>query len=188
MVPPNGAPTPAKIDAPASLQGPVDAIVTGTLSAGRLLLSVLAMLLVFVALVALVNAMLGALPDISGSPLTLQRIFGWIFAPICWCLGLPWEDAVRAGRMMGIKTVLNELFAFFMLAGEDGAAMSERSRLIMSYALCGFANFASLGILVGGLQSLAPERRAEISVLSLRALVTGTLATCSTAAVVGLII
>jgi len=132
--------------------------------------------------------MLGALPDVGDAPLTLQRIFGWLFAPICWCLGLPWDDAVRAGRMMGIKTVLNELFAFFMLAGEDGAAMSERSKLIMSYALCGFANFASLGILVGGLQSLAPERRAEISALAFRALITGTLATCSTAAVVGLII
>ncbi|ESQ15558.1 MAG: hypothetical protein N838_08275, partial [Thiohalocapsa sp. PB-PSB1] len=155
----------------------MDAITRGTLDAIPLMLNIIAMLVVMVALVSLANSVLGLLPQVSEAPLSLQRMLGWLFAPVIWLIGIPWQEAIEAGQLMGIKTVLNELLAYLQLASLPDDALSERSRLIMTYALCGFANFGSLGIMIGGLGTLAPERRTEIVDLGLRSILSGTLAT-----------
>jgi CNT family concentrative nucleoside transporter len=164
----------------------MDAITQGTERGLALLLNILAMLVVLVALVAIANALLGLLPDVRGAPLTLERIFGAAMAPVVWLIGVPWSEATTAGSLMGIKTVLNELVAYVRLA-EIGGDLSERTRLIMTYALCGMANFGSVGIMIGGLTAMAPERRREIVGLAMKSVVGGTLATLSTGAVVGII-
>jgi CNT family concentrative nucleoside transporter len=166
----------------------MDAVTRGTGEGLELFLKVVAMLIVLVALVSLANAILAALPDVWGAPLTLQRILGWLFAPLAWCLGLPWEEATVGGQLMGTKTVLNELIAYLDLAALPPEALSERSRLILVYALCGFANLGSLGIMIGGLGALAPVRQAEVVALGGRSILAGTLATAMTGAVVGLIL
>lgn len=168
-------------------QGTMDAIVKGTAAGLELLLNICALLIVLVALVALVNAGLSWVPEIAGAPITLQRMLGWVFAPICFAMGIPWEEAGRAGALMGIKTALNEFIAYLSLAGEGGAGLSERTRLILLYALCGFANFGSLGIMIGGLATMCPERRPEIVALGMKSLVAGTLATCFMGAMVGVL-
>ena len=165
----------------------MDAITRGTTDGLALLLNIVAMLIVLVALVSLVNLALGLLPAAAGAPLTLQRLLGWLLAPLAWLLGIPWSEAATAGSLLGTKTVLNELLAYLDLAALPPGALSERSRLIMTYALCGFANFGSLGIMLGGLGTMVPERRSEIVALGFRSIVAGTLATCMTGAVVGLI-
>ena len=119
--------------------------------------------------------------------LTVQRAFGWAFAPLAWLMGLPWSEALTGGALIGTKTVLNELIAYLDLAALPDGAVSPRSRLILTYGLCGFANFGSLGIMIGGLATLVPERRGEIVGLGLKSLVAGTIATCMTGAVVGLL-
>ncbi len=166
----------------------MDAITRGTLDAIPLMLNIMAMLVVMVALVSLANSVLTLLPELDGSPLTLQRLLGWLFAPVVWLIGIPWQEAASAGQLMGIKTVLNELLAYLQLAALPADALSERSRLIMTYALCGFANLGSLGIMIGGLGTLAPERRAEVVELGMRSILAGTLATLMTGAVVGMMI
>ncbi len=158
--------------------GAMDAIVKGTAAGLELLLNICAMLIVLVALVALVNAGLGLLPDAFGAPLKIERMLGWIFAPICWLMGIPWSEAPQAGALLGLKTALNEFVAYLSLAGDGGAGLSERTRLIMLYALCGFANFGSLGIMIGGMATMCPARRPEIVELGFKSLVAGTLATC----------
>jgi CNT family concentrative nucleoside transporter len=165
----------------------MDAITRGTERGLSLFLNILAMLIVLVALVQLLNAVLGLLPDVAGQALSLERMLGWIFAPITWSLGIPWNEATTAGGLLGIKTALNELLAYQALAALPADAMSGRSTLIMSYALCGMANFGSLGIMIGGFTVMVPERRREVVSLGLKSIVAGTLATCSTGAVVGLI-
>ncbi|MDO8838392.1 MAG: nucleoside transporter C-terminal domain-containing protein [Parvibaculum sp.] len=165
----------------------MDALTRGTLDGLSLLLNIIAMLIVMVALVALLNILLALLPEIQGAPLSLQRIFGWVFAPLVWLMGVPASEAAAAGQIMGTKTILNELLAYIALAGEAGAGLSDRSRLIMVYALCGFANPASVGIMIGGLAAIVPSRRSEIVELAPRALISGTLATSMTGAVIGLI-
>jgi CNT family concentrative nucleoside transporter len=135
------------------------------------------MLVVFVALVALVNLVI--------APYTLQGMLGVILAPLAWLCGLPWSEAQAGGALLGTKTVLNELVAYIDLSRSD---LSERSRVLMTYALCGFANFGSLGIMIGGLGTMCPERRAEIVGLGLKSILAGTLATCFTAASVALIL
>jgi CNT family concentrative nucleoside transporter len=165
----------------------MDAIVKGTTSGLELLLNIVAMLIVFVALVYLANAILGLLPDVFGAPLTLQRILGWIMAPMCWLLGVPWAQAVTAGGLMGIKTVLNELIAYLELAALPAGALDPRSRLIMLYAMCGFANFGSLGIMIAGLTTMCPEKRDEVISLGLKSIVSGTLTTCLLGAIVGVL-
>jgi CNT family concentrative nucleoside transporter len=134
----------------------VDAIVKGTAAGLELLLNICAMLIVLVALVHLVNVMLGALPDVAGSPISLQRMLGLVMAPVCWLMGIPWTHATTAGGLMGIKTILNEFIAYVELAKLPADALDPRSRLIMLYAMCGFANFGSLGIMIGGLATMAP--------------------------------
>jgi CNT family concentrative nucleoside transporter len=168
--------------------GTMDAITRGTLDAIPLFLNILAMLVVLVALVTLVNQLLGLLPAVLGEPLTLQRVLGWLMAPIVWLIGVPWTEAQTAGALMGIKTVLNELLAYIALAEVPDGDLSERSRLIMTYALCGFANFGSLGIMIGGLGAMAPERRGEIVALGMKSILAGTLATLMTGAVVGMLV
>jgi CNT family concentrative nucleoside transporter len=115
-------------------------------------------------------------------------MLGWLMAPLVWSMGIPWSEALTAGALMGTKTVLNEFIAYLDLAALPADALSERSRIIMTYALCGFANFGSLGILLGGMGAMVPERRTEIVGLGLRSIVSGTLATCLTGTIVGLIL
>jgi concentrative nucleoside transporter, CNT family len=165
----------------------MDAIVKGTAMGLQLLINIVAMLVVFVALVYLANAILGLFPDFLGSPLTLQRALGWLMAPVCWLMGIPWSQAVTAGSLMGIKTVLNELLAYLQLAALPAGTLDARSRLIMLYALCGFANFGSLGIMIAGLTTMCPEKRDEVMSLGLKSIVSGTLTTCLLGAIVGVL-
>ncbi|MCC7017056.1 MAG: nucleoside:proton symporter [Rhodospirillales bacterium] len=172
---------------PSDHQGGWEAVTRGTLDGAQLLINIVAMLIVLVALVSLVNQALGLLPDVAGAKITLERMFGVAMAPLALAAGVPWDEAMAAGRLFGIKTVLNELLAYLELAKLGDAELSPRSRLIMTYALCGFANFGSLGIMIGGLATIAPGRRAEIVALGPKTIVSGTLATCLTGAVVGVL-
>jgi concentrative nucleoside transporter, CNT family len=165
----------------------LDAVAKGTRDGLLFLLNIVAMLVVAIALVSLVNGALGLLPDIAGMPLTLQRLFAYAFRPVVWLIGIPGPEIAAAAALMGTKTVLNEFVAYVDLAHLPAAALDPRSRLIMTYALCGFANFGSLGILIGGMGAMVPERRAEIVELGLRSILSGTLATCMSGAVVGLL-
>jgi len=165
----------------------MDAIVKGTSAGLELLLNITAMLIVFVALVYLANSILGLLPDVLSAPLTLQRALGWIMAPVCWLMGIPWSQAVTAGGLMGLKTVLNEFVAYLSLAALPPGALDPRSRLIMLYAMCGFANFGSLGIMIAGLSTMCPEKRGEVVSLGLKSIVSGTLTTCLLGAIVGVL-
>jgi CNT family concentrative nucleoside transporter len=165
----------------------MDAIVKGTTAGLELLLNIIAMLIVLVALVYLVNALLSLLPEAGGRAITLQRMLGYVMAPVCWLMGLPWAQAITGGSLMGTKTVLNELIAYVDLSKLGVDALDARSRLIMLYAMCGFANFGSLGIMVGGLGTMAPERRDEINSLGLKSIVSGTLTTCMMGAIVGML-
>lgn len=165
----------------------MDAIAQGTREGVDLLVNVTAMLVAAVALVALTNMILNSLFAPFGFPLTLQRILGWVFAPLAWLIGIPWAECGLAGGLLGVKTVLNEFVAFLQMAALPADALSPRSRLIMTYALCGFANLASLGIMLGGLVAMAPGRRDDILSLGPRTIVSGTLATMMTAAVVGIL-
>jgi len=165
----------------------MDAIVKGTSAGLELLLNIVAILIVLVALVYLANAILALLPQVGGASISLQRMLGYVMAPVCWLLGLPWSQAVTAGSLMGTKTVLNELIAYVDLSKLGTEALDPRSRLIMLYAMCGFANFASLGIMIGGLGTMAPTRRDEINALGLKSIISGTLTTCLMGAIVGVL-
>jgi CNT family concentrative nucleoside transporter len=186
MVPETGEETSGSLMPERTATSSMDAVVQGATDGLHLLLNIIAMLVVMVALVHLVNLLMGLLPHPGGSPLTLQRILGSVMAPVVWLFGIPWHEAGTAGSLMGTKTILNELLAFLDMAKLPPEALGSRSRLIMAYALSSFANFGSLGILVGGLGSLAPERREEIVGLGMKALLAGTLATCMTGAVIGI--
>jgi CNT family concentrative nucleoside transporter len=187
---------PEKADKPASdavlevgkvASSTMDAIVRGTAAGLELLLNICAMLIVLVALVHLANAIIGVLPSVGGAPITLQRLLGYVMAPVCWLMGIPWKEAVTAGGLMGMKTILNEFIAYVELSKLPADALDPRSRLIMLYAMCGFANFGSLGIMIGGLATMAPERRDDIVSLGLKSIVSGTLATCLMGAIVGVL-
>jgi CNT family concentrative nucleoside transporter len=177
MVPPAAEATGGTLDLKSEASSSMDALTQGTLGGAQLLINIVAMLVVFVALVTFLNLMI--------SPYTLQGILGWALAPLAWLAGIPWSEAPAAGMLLGTKTVLNELVAYLELANTP---LSDRSRLLMTYALCGFANFGSLGIMIGGMSTMCPERRAEIVALGMKSIVAGTLATCLTAATVGLIV
>ncbi len=178
MVPLAGESTGGRLELKSEASSSMDALTQGTLGGAQLLVNIVAMLVVFVALVTLANLIM--------APYTLQGILGWLLAPLAWLAGIPWSEAQIAGKLLGTKTVLNELVAYIELA--NTAALSERSRLLMTYALCGFANFGSLGIMIGGMSTMCPGRRPEIVSLGMKSIVAGTLATCLTAAVVGLIV
>ncbi len=187
MVPVDRAGTEGTLMPPHGVRSSMDALTRGTLAGVELLIHITAMLIVFVALVHLANMILGSLPAWAGAPITLERVLGLAMAPVVWLMGIPWQEAATAGALMGTKTVLNELLAYLELARLESGRLSARSQLIMTYALCGFANFGSLGILIGGLGSMVPERRAEIVSLGLKSIVSGTLATLMTGAVVGVL-
>jgi len=188
MVPPRGAPTSGSLLPPQPAQSSMDAITRGTLDGLALALGIIAMLIVLIALVTLVNLGLGLLPEWNGAAVTLQRVLGWLMAPLVWLAGIPWNEAGAAGALMGTKTVLNEFIAYAELAKLPADALDARSRIIMTYCLCGFANFGSLGILIGGMATMVPERRDEIVALGLRSIVAGTLATLMTGAAVGILL
>ncbi len=187
MIPETGPATDGRLVSPEVYNSGIDAVTKGTLAGVELLINIVAMLVVLVALVHLVNLALAPLPDLGGGPLTLQRLLGWLMAPVVWLMGIPWAEAVTAGGLMGTKTVLNELIAYVEMSRLPAGALSPESLLIMTYALCGFANPGSLGIMIGGMGTMAPSRRDEIVALGLRSVVAGTLATCTTGAVVGAI-
>ena len=165
----------------------MDAITSGTQNGLTLLLNIIAMVIVMVALVHLVNVVLGMLPAPGGMRLSLERLLGLLLSPLTWLLGIPWSEARLAGELMGTKTILTEFLAYLRLGEISEESMVLRSRIIMTYALCGFANFVSLGIMLTGLVIMVPDRRQDVLSLGVRSLIGGTLATCSTAAIIGII-
>ncbi len=186
-------PTPKNLatDARMSIEAPagstMEAITSGTLDGISLLINIVALLVVLVSLVKLVNIGLEWLPAIDGTPLTLERLMGMAMAPVMWLIGIPWQECMTAGSLMGTKTVLNEFLAYLRMGQLPADALSERTRLILTYAMCGFANPGSLGIMIGGLGGMAPSRRTEVVSLGLKSIVAGTLATCMTGALVGML-
>jgi CNT family concentrative nucleoside transporter len=164
-----------------------EAIVNGTLNGVRVVVAVAVLLIVAIALVDLTNQVLGLLPEVGGFRLSLQRMLGWLLAPVAWLIGIPWAEAGLAGELMGTKVVLNELVAYLSMAELPEGALSPRSDKILTYALCGFANLGSLGILLGGLATMVPERRAEIVALGPKALIAGIIACFMTGAVAGIL-
>ena len=167
--------------------GSMDAIVRGTMDGVQLFLAVIGVIIVMFALVALADQMLAVLPLVDGDPLTVKRAFGWLFAPLMWTLGVPWDQAPQAGALMGTKAILNEYVAYLELAALPPGTFAPRSQLIVTYALCGFANLASIGLLVSTIGTLAPSRRAEVAALGVRSWVAGNCASAMTGAVIGLV-
>ncbi len=165
----------------------LDALVKGTLDAIPILAGIIAVLLVAVAAVALLNATLALLPAWGDAPITLQRIFALPFRPVMWLIGVPWPETAAAASLMATKTVLNEFVAYLHLSLLPPETLTQHTRLILTYALCGFANFGSLGIMIGGLGAMVPERRHEVVALGLRSILSGTLATCMSGAVAGML-
>lgn len=165
--------------------GSLDALVKGTIDGIPILAAIIALLLVTVALVTLANMVLGLLPVWDGAAITLQRLFALPFRPVMWQIGVPWAETGAASMLMATKTVLNEFVAYLNFSHMPVDAFSARTRIILTYALCGFANFGSLGIVIGGLGAMVPSRRAEIVELGLRTILSGTLATCMSGAVAG---
>jgi len=186
MVPPEPADDAGIISLESHYSGSMDALVTGTGEGLKLLANIIGMLIVFVALVYVVDKGLGLLP-FTAEPLTRVGVFCYVLAPLAWATGIPWEEARVAGELLATKVFVNELVAFLDLAALEPGALSERSRMILTYALCGFANFGSLGIMIGGMTAMCPERSADILRLAPRSIWSGLLATCMTGAVVGLI-
>ncbi len=188
MVPETALPTRGDWRVPRGADSAIEAIANGTQTGLQLCLQIVAMLVVLVALVHLANLVIALLPTVGGEALTLQRMLGWGMAPLAWLMGIPWSEAPQAGRLLGIKTVLNELLAYLELARAAPATFSEHTRIVLTYAMCGFANVGSLGILIAGIGEMAPSRRAEVLSLGPRAVLAGTLATLSTGAVVSVLL
>jgi concentrative nucleoside transporter, CNT family len=187
IIPETEQPTFGNEISPSEASSAMDALSKGTWDGLQLLFNIVAILIVFVSLVKLVNIGLGHLPDLQGSPLTLERLLGTVMAPVVWLIGVPWQEAQTAGSLMGTKIVLNELLAYIDFVKLPQAALGEKSRIIMTYAMCSFANLGSLGILIGGLGSLCPERRNEITGMGVKALIAGVLASLMTGAIVGIL-
>lgn len=187
MVPGSGeAPTNAN-DTSLRYEGTIDAIIRGTMDGLQLFLAVIAVIIVIFALVALADSILAFLPAVSGEEITIRRVFGWLFAPLMWLMGVPWGDAQVAGQLMGTKAILNEYVAYLEFAALPEDTLTGRSKLITIYALCGFANLASIGLLVSTISTLAPNRRAEVAALGLKSWVAGNGASLMTGAVAGLV-
>lgn len=188
MIPQGHIPlTSGSLVAPYSFSNAMDAVTKGTIDGLQIFLNVAAMLIVVLALVALGNSVLSLLPDLGGEPLTFQRIFGFVFAPITWLMGVPWSESITTGKLLGVKTVLNEVVGFLELAKLPSGTLSPTTSLIMMYALCGFANFSVIGIVIGGMGAMVPERRMDIVSLSFKSLVIGTCATCLSATIIGIL-
>jgi CNT family concentrative nucleoside transporter len=188
LVPNTGAITTGKARIERDGISVVDVVAKTTQTGLQVFLSVVAMLIVVVALVNLVNMILGLLPNFFGAPVSVERLLGYAMAPLVWLIGIPWSEALQAGQLMGVKTVLTELIAYIQLGQLPADALSPRSAVIMTYALCGFASFMSVGIMVTGLVVMVPERREEIVSLGVKSLVAGTLVTSTTACIVGMAI
>ena len=178
--------TPATAGGATMYRSSMDAVSTGAEDGMKMYLNILAMLVAMLSLVALANIILGNV-EFAGTPLSFERVLGWVFAPVVWLIGVPAADAATAGSLMGTKTILNELIAYLNLAALPPDALSERSKLLMVYAMCGFANLGSVGMMIGSISALVPSRRDEIVELSLKSIIPGTLSTCMTAAVIGLL-
>lgn len=171
---------------PRVYESSMDAVTRGTSDGLNIYLNILAILIVAIALVALLNGMISFI-QIGGEPLTLERFAGWLFAPIAWLMGVPWSEAVTVGSLLGIKTVLNEFIAYINLQNMAPGTLSETSKLIALYAVCGFANLSSVGIQISGIGAMCPERRPDLMSLGFRALYAATLASCMAGAVVGIV-
>ena len=165
----------------------MDAFATGASDGMKIVLNIATMLIAALALLYIVNAILGAFPPVLGESLSLQRILGWLFAPLMYMIGVPMEEAAKAGSILGVKTVLTEFVAFIDLSAVPVEEMSDRTRRIVANAVCGFANFGSVGILIGGLSIIAPEKREVFLSLAWKTLIAGTFATCLSGAIVGLL-
>ena len=187
MIPQEEASSSGELVNPYNFSGSMDAISQGASDGMKLYLNIIAMLIATLALVALVNTILETLPNIAGAPITLQRIFGFIMSPVTWLMGISWNEASTAGNLLGTKTVLNEVIAFIELAALPKQLLSKHADLIMVYALCGFANLSSIGIQIGGLGTMAPERRNEIIALGFKAVIAGTLSSCMSGTIVGIL-
>jgi concentrative nucleoside transporter, CNT family len=187
MVPGDGATATDDQDSGLAYDSSIDAVMRGTMDGIQLFLAVIGVIIVVFALVNLVDQILALLPFIGGEALSLQRLFGWLFAPLMWTLGVPWAEAGQAGALMGTKAVLNEYVAYLAMADLPAGTFAPRSALIVAYALCGVANLASVGLLVSTIGTLAPERRAEVSGLGMKSWIAGNAASCLTAAMIGLV-
>jgi CNT family concentrative nucleoside transporter len=187
MVPGEGRTETSEEEPGLRYEGGIDAIVRGTLDGIQLFLAVIGMIIVVFALVSLVDQALALAPAVQGEALTLRRIFGWLFAPLMWTLGVPWDQAPQAGALMGTKTILNEYVAYLDLAALPAGTLDPRSQLIVTYALCGVANLASVGLLVSTLGALAPSRRSEAAALGMKSWIAGNMASAMTGAVIGLV-
>lgn len=187
MVPGDGDTAMDPDDTSLKYESSIDAVITGTMDGVQLFLAVIGVIIVVFALVALVDQMLTVLPLVDGAPITLRRFFGWIFAPLMWAIGVPWQDAGTAGGLMGTKAILNEYVAYLDMAALSEGALGVRSKLIVTYALCGFANLASVGLLVSTIGTLCPARRAEAASLGMKSWLAGNLASLMTGAMIGLV-
>jgi CNT family concentrative nucleoside transporter len=176
-----------KVQIPKEDANILDAACRGASEGAKLALNIAAMLICFIAFVALLNWLLSLLPEVAGAPLTLERILGWFCAPLAWLMGIESKDAPTVGMLLGKKTILNEFLAYLDLV-KFKEAISPRSFTIATYALCGFANFGSIAIQIGGYGSLVPTRRKDFAKLGLRAMVGGSLAAFMTAAIAGILI
>lgn len=183
---PGDATTPADLGEVKLYRSSMDAVATGAEDGMKMYLNIIAMLVVMISLVALANIILSNF-EVGGAALSFERIVGWLFAPIVWLVGVPWSDAATAGSLMGTKVILNEFIGYLNMAALPADALGERSELLMLYAMCGFANLGSVGMVIAGVSALAPSRREEIVQLSLWSIIPGNLSTCMTAAVVGLL-
>lgn len=187
MVPGAGATETTRDEPGLRYENSIDAVVKGTMDGMQLFLAVIAIIIVIFALVSLVDQILALLPLVSGEALTLKRIFGWLFAPLMWLIGVPWREAQAAGALMGTKAILNEYVAYLELAALPGDSFAPRSKLIVTYALCGVANLASVGLLVSTIGTLCPDRRAEVAGLGMKSWIAGNCATLLTGAWIGLV-
>jgi CNT family concentrative nucleoside transporter len=187
MIPDDDDATQALQEPPRIYSSAMDSITRGTSDGLALYLNIIAILIVLTAFVALANSVVGFLPMVGGDAVTLERIAGWIFAPIAWLMGIPWAEATTVGSLLGVKSVLNEFIAFIQLSAMPPEALSERSRLIAIYGLCGFANLASIGIQISGIGTMVPSRRGDLAELAWPAFVAATLGSCMTACVVGIV-
>ena len=187
MVPAGASGAQERIEFERRYDGAMDAVAAGTIDGLKLLGYIIGFVLVLVALVEFANILFGVLPDVLGAPLTLQRILGWVLAPVAWLIGVPWADATSAGQLLGSKIVLNELVAFLDMSQLAAGELGDRSRMILAYAMCGFANFGGLGIMLGGLGALVPSRRKDVLELGMKFLIAGNLATFMTGAVAVLV-
>lgn len=187
MVPGEGKTAAEISSATLKYESSIDAIIRGTMDGVQLFLAVIGVIIVMFALVALADQILSVLPHVGDEPVTLRRAFGWALSPVMWSLGVPWEEAGPAGALMGTKAILNEYVAYLQLAGMPADAFDPRSKLIVVYALCGFANLASIGLLVSTISTLAPVRRAEVAALGVKSWIAGNLASMMTGAVIGLV-